>query len=141
MLSSKPSRLSSKPALSPRHHALSFAIFGVLMFLLIVLTSVDSFAACTPGELCNPLGDNVVDVRIVVGRVIKAILGISGVAALLMFVWGGFQWLISGGSPEKVKKGKETLTWAVIGLVVIFTAYILVSALIRTLTSGAIISV
>jgi len=78
------------------------------------------------------------DLRIVIGRVIRAALGLSGAIALLMFIWGGFQWLTSGGSPEKVKAGKNTLTWAAIGLVVIFTAYTLVATLITALTSGTI---
>ena len=76
------------------------------------------------------------DLRIVIGRVIRAALGLSGAIALCMFVYGGFQWLTSGGSPEKVKSGKSTLTWAVIGLVVIFTAYTLVATLITALTQG-----
>ncbi len=84
--------------------------------------------------LTNPLGTT--NINVVIGRIVKALLGISGAIALLMFVWGGFQWLISQGSPDKVKKGKDTLIWASIGLAVIFAAYTLVSAVIAALSSG-----
>ncbi len=86
--------------------------------------------------LDNPIGTS--DLRIVIGRVIKALLGLSGALALLMFVWGGFQWITSGGEKEKIDKGKRTLTWAVIGLFFIFISYTVVSALISAITAGAV---
>ncbi|MFC1787623.1 pilin [Patescibacteria group bacterium] len=104
----------------------------VLSFVLLIsaLIAPEALAAA----LDNPLGTS--DVRIVVGRVIQGILGLSGVIALLMFIYGGFQWLTSQGNDTKIKKGKDTLIWAVIGLVVIFTAYTLVRAVISAITTG-----
>jgi len=78
-------------------------------------------AAAAEAVLPDPLG--VTDVRVLVGRVIKAILGVSGMLALLMFVWGGLLWMTSQGEKEKIAKGQKTLAWAVIGLAVLFTAY------------------
>lgn len=85
--------------------------------------------------LYNPLGSP--DLRVVIGRIIKALLGLSGALALLMFIWGGFQFLLSQGDTGKIKKGKDTLIWASLGLVLIFTAYTLISALINALVSAA----
>lgn len=87
-------------------------------------------------ELTNPLATT--DVSTIIGRLIQALLGITGAIALLMFILGGFHWLISGGSPEKVKKGKDTLIWAVIGLAVIIGAYMLVSTIVTALESGTV---
>lgn len=67
-----------------------------------------------------------------IGRIIKAILGLVGALALAMFVYGGFTWLTSAGSPDKIKKGKDILIWATIGLIVIFTSYTLVDFLLRS---------
>ncbi|MBU0646450.1 pilin [Patescibacteria group bacterium] len=99
--------------------------------------------ACLPliafgAKLTNPLGEgpDAADFRVIIGRVIQFLLGLSGSLALLMFVWGGVQWMISGGVPDKIKKGKDTLIWATIGLVVIFTAYTLVSTLIKALANS-----
>ncbi|MFH1315054.1 MAG: pilin [Candidatus Uhrbacteria bacterium] len=85
-------------------------------------------------QLTNPLGD--VSIPVIIGRVISAALGLSGSAALLMFVYGGFLWLTSGGSKERIDKGKKTLVWAIIGIVVIFAAYVIVDNLILAITSG-----
>lgn len=54
------------------------------------------------------------------------ILGMVGSAALLMFIWGGFQWLTSQGEPAKVTEGKKIMTAAIIGLVIVFSSYIMV---------------
>lgn len=85
--------------------------------------------------LANPLGES--DLRVIIGNVIQSVLGLVGVIALVMFIWGGMQWMLSGGDSKKVQSGKDTLIWALIGLVVIFTAYTLVSTLIKTITSQA----
>lgn len=92
--------------------------------------------AATTASLQNPLGTT--DIRVFIGNIIKAALGLAGSIALLMFVWGGVQWLISGGKPEMIKKGKDTLIWATLGIVVIFTAYTLVNVLVKALASGQV---
>lgn len=58
-----------------------------------------------------------------IGIVIKALLGMTGSIALLMFIYGGFMWLTSGGDKGKIDTGKKTIIYSVLGIVVIFTAY------------------
>lgn len=74
-------------------------------------------------------------------NVAQFIFGISGSVALLMFIWGGFLWLSSTGSAEKVKQGQAVITGAVVGLIIIFGAYVgvqfIISALGVTMVSGA----
>lgn len=65
------------------------------------------------------------------GRVANAFLGIAGSVALLMFVFGGLTWITSGGSPEKIQKGKTTMLWAIIGIAFIFSSYAILSYLLR----------
>ncbi len=90
--------------------------------------------ANTPGCLCNPLGT--ADLPSLIGRVISAVLGIVGSIALLMFIYGGFLWLTSAGSTERITKGKNVLVWATIGLAIIFLSYTLVGFVIKGITSG-----
>lgn len=83
-------------------------------------------------DLPNPLAlsDKQISVPTILGNIIKGALGIVGSLALLMIVWGGFQWLVSMGNPEKVKSGLNTMLWAAIGLVLVFASYMLVSNLL-----------
>lgn len=54
------------------------------------------------------------------------LFGIVGALALLMFIYGGIMMVVSGGNPERVKKGTDILVTAVIGLIIVFGAYALI---------------
>ena len=54
------------------------------------------------------------------------ILGIVGSLALLMFVIGGFMFLISAGNSKTVDKGKSILISSVVGLVIVFCSYMII---------------
>lgn len=74
--------------------------------------------------------------QIFIGRIIDASLGVVGSLALLMFVYGGFTWMLAAGNSERVEKGKRILFWATVGLVVIFTSYIIVHFVIFELVGA-----
>jgi hypothetical protein len=69
-------------------------------------------------------------IRIAV-NVSKIILGLTGSLALLAFVYGGFVFLLSGGSAQNVEKGKGILKAAVIGLVIVFASYSIIQFVLR----------
>lgn len=54
------------------------------------------------------------------------ILGVSGSAALFMFVIGGVMWVFSGGSEQRVTRGKQLMIGAVVGLAIVFGAWLMV---------------
>ncbi len=68
------------------------------------------------------------------GRVIKTVLGLSGVVALIMFIYGGVMWMTAAGNEERLKKAKNTLVWSTIGLIGLFGSYTLVSFVINALS-------
>lgn len=105
---------------------------NVFSLLTIILLGLPLTVFAT--ELENPLGTT--DLRLVAGNIVKAVLALSGTAALVMFVWGGAQWILSEGSKEKIAKGQKTIVWAVLGLLFIFIAYALLYALLSALGSA-----
>lgn len=66
------------------------------------------------------------DFIVIAVAVSKWILGITGSLALLMFIYGGVMFLISSGSSEKVTQAKQIIIGAVIGLIIVFAAYIII---------------
>ncbi len=72
----------------------------------------------------------------VVGRVVSYLIGISGTIAFVIFVYGGILWLISAGRDDYIKKGQQAMVWAVIGLAVIFSSYIIIKFIVSLLGSG-----
>jgi hypothetical protein len=83
-------------------------------------------------QLVNPLGEN--DPRAVIANVINVVLGILGAISLLVFIYAGVSLMISGGVPEKVKKARNTLVWAIVGLALIFSSYGILNFIFQALT-------
>ncbi len=65
---------------------------------------------------------------------VNATFAILGAVALLFFVYGGIVLLTSGGSPERVKKGRDVLVGAVIGIMITFGASLLIKFVIGGVT-------
>ncbi|MBI1961229.1 MAG: hypothetical protein HYS45_00835 [Parcubacteria group bacterium] len=97
-------------------------LFFTMLGLLAPLSS--ALAAEPGGASLNPLG-NIPGPQELYGRLLRFLLGFVGVGALVFFIIGGIILLMSQGNPEKVKTGKDTLVWAIIGLFVAFTSYII----------------
>lgn len=120
-----------------------FFLFVIAVVVLApVLVLADKDCPQQPGEqvicLDNPLLDSngkpVTEASQLIGRIIKGALAVLGSLTLLMMVWGGFQWLTSAGNSERVEKGTKTMIWAIIGVVLIFSSYLLVDTLTTVLT-------
>lgn len=52
------------------------------------------------------------------------IIMLSGLAAFVMLVWGGFGWLTSVGNPSKISEAKERITSALLGLLIILASWL-----------------
>jgi hypothetical protein len=117
-------------------------VFQVLFFPLFSFAITDvstgeiKDTTTTPDvvRLDNPLGTEVNDVPTLIGKVISGVLSVVGSLALVMFIYGGFTWMLAAGNTEKVKKGRDILIWAALGLVIIFTSYAMVSYVITTIS-------
>ena len=73
----------------------------------------------------HPMGNTTLD--LIIGRVIATILGLLGTLSLAAFVYGGITWMTASGNDEKIKKAKSTIVYATFGLIVAFTAGILLA--------------
>ncbi len=65
-------------------------------------------------------------------NVSNIILGVVGALTLAMFIYGGLTLLLSGGSSEKVSKGKEIILGSVIGLLIVFGSYTIINFVVNT---------
>lgn len=80
--------------------------------------------------LDNPLHTE--DIGELIARFIRALSGIAGAMALLMFVVGGVMWMTAEGS-DRVSTAQTILKNASIGLILIFFAYSIVSLFLSVL--------
>ncbi|MDA2922689.1 Ig-like domain-containing protein [Patescibacteria group bacterium AH-259-L07] len=70
----------------------------------------------------------------VIGRIVKIILSILGLAAVIIIIAGGVVWMTSGGNPEKIDRAKKILSSGVIGLLIIISAYAIASFIVEQFT-------
>lgn len=53
------------------------------------------------------------------------IVGISGFAAFVMIVWGGVQWLGSGGNPTAISDARDRIKSALLGLLLVLASFLI----------------
>lgn len=66
-------------------------------------------------------------------KVSQYILGLVGSLSLLMFIYGGVMFLISGGSADSIGKAKKILIAAVIGLCIVFASYLIIKTVLKAM--------
>lgn len=74
-------------------------------------------------DVVGTSGLSSVELPSLIGSIIYTFLGLLGVIFLILVIYAGFLWMTAGGAEDKVKKAKTYLINAVIGLVLILTAY------------------
>lgn len=67
----------------------------------------------------------------ILSDVLQLVTILVGVASVIMIIVGGFQYITSAGDPSKVNSAKNTILYAVIGIVVVLFAQALVLFVIR----------
>lgn len=85
----------------------------------------------TPPEIPNPL--IAFEPTSVFANVINTLLLWAGAIALLFIIIGGFRFIISMGNAEGVEKARNTVLYAILGLILIFLAYLIVGYLLGDL--------
>jgi amino acid transporter len=73
------------------------------------------------------------DVRFTVGRIINVALSLLGTITVVIILYAGFEWMTAGGSEDKVEQAKKRITYAVIGLAIIMSAYAISSFVVSNL--------
>ncbi len=67
---------------------------------------------------------------------ISTFLGLLGIIFLVLIIYAGYNWMTAGGDEEKVTIAKNTLTRAVIGLIIIVAAYSITYFVFTNLPGG-----
>jgi hypothetical protein len=64
----------------------------------------------------NNIGD-------LVNRIMTFLIPIAGIILFLVIIWGGYDFMMSGGAPEKVKSGRAKITTGIIGFILLVLSY------------------
>lgn len=116
----------------------AFAMLSGALFMVPATYATDPF--CDPKrkdvigeEAWNALGCNAetdpksTDLVGDVTTILEVIIGALGIVAVVLVIMGGVTYMTSAGDAGKVKKGKDTILYALIGLVICALAFAIVN--------------
>ena len=72
-----------------------------------------------------------------VQNVISSFLGLVALIAVIMAIYGGFLILTGGANEENVAKGRKTLLYAIVGIIVIFLSWSIISLVFNALDGAS----
>ena len=121
---------------------LFFIILNLLLLLPNILLAVPSCPTGT-GDVCLNLkyptfGTFSLNTHQSLSQIIAwfyyFIIGISGFAAFIMLVWGGFQYLSSAGNPTQISDARDRIQKALLGLLLILISWLILQVINPDLT-------
>lgn len=65
-----------------------------------------------------------VDLEPIFGNVVSLALGIGGLLLFIMIIMGGIRLISAGGDAKAAEGAKNTVTWAIYGVVILALAYL-----------------
>lgn len=68
----------------------------------------------------------------VVVQIVNPIIMLLAAGALIVFMWGVFEFIKGAGDEQKREEGRSAIMWGMIGLVIIFGAYGLINLVLGT---------
>lgn len=74
----------------------------------------------------------------VVVQIINPIILLLAATAFVVFLWGGFEFVMHAGEEAKRKEGKDAILWGIVGLVIIFGAYGIINLALGTFSIAPI---
>ncbi len=61
----------------------------------------------------------------IIGAVTKFMIPIGAVILLFVLIWGGYDFMLSQGSPDKIKSARAKIVTGIIGLILMVFAFII----------------
>lgn len=62
-------------------------------------------------------------------NIISILAPVAGIAFFIMLLIGGFQFVTSGGDPKAAGQARTTLTYAIIGVILVVAAWLIIQAI------------
>lgn len=110
----------------------------ILGFFSPLFFAVPAFAATVADPLdkrINIKGDLVPTIEIadLIRAIINLLFVVAVVVGILFLVYGGIRWIISGGDKSAVETARNTIVAAIVGLVIVFLAYFILTVVFKFL--------
>lgn len=119
--------------------ALALTVFSFSFIPATTHAATDICSQDVPQEVKDANGcggGSAANLEEVIVNIISGIVGALALVAVIFIVVGGINYMTSQGDPGKVKKAKDTILYAVIGLVIAVLAFAIVNFVIRNIINN-----
>jgi hypothetical protein len=90
-----------------------------------------------PTDQCAATSSDATDqINNIVHTIVNLLSAVVGIVAVIMIIVGSFRYITSGGNDTSVTSAKNTILYAIIGLVVVALAQVIVRFTLSKLTNG-----
>ena len=103
------------------------AIFAAVAFLTPVPVSANAIDEACVADPTSPICADSTSVNDIVMIVVNTLLFVIGIISVIMIIIGGIMYATSSGDSGQITKAKNTILYAVIGLVIAFLAFAVVN--------------
>ena len=114
----------------------AFAGLAIVMGATIIMNTIRIALSANFSANCAT-SNCVANPGLMVTSVIQWVVGVIGFVAAIFVVYGGITYIISSGDPGKVKKAKDIILYAVIGLVIVALAEIITAFVSNTINNAS----
>ena len=85
---------------------------------------------------CSTSGTQLPEFASVITSIINGVLAVLGLLAVIFIIVGGINYMTSAGATQKIEKGKRTILYACIGLIICVLSYAVVNFVIKNIIGG-----
>lgn len=78
------------------------------------------------------------DIGELINKALRFVMVIAALLVFLYLIWGGIEWITSGGDKGKTESARNKITAAVIGLIVVAASYAILQLALTFLGVGGI---
>lgn len=76
------------------------------------------------------------DVGILINKALNFVMVLGALLVFMYLIWGGIEWITSGGDKGKTEAARNKITAAVLGLIVLAAAWAILGLVLKFLGAG-----
>lgn len=104
-------------------------LISILFTIPGIAHAAQPWGNCTTTTVNGQVYNDVATIQCLVPlfrNAVIAVVELAGVVLFIMLIVGGFSFITSGGNPKQLEQARNTLTYAIIGLIVVVAAFLII---------------
>ena len=113
------------------------AILALFLIPLSVLGASDKYGIKTTAQQAELVTTGPEQLPVLIGQILGTGLSLVGVLFFALMLYGGLTWMLARGNTEQETKALNTITAAIIGIVIVLASYAITSFVFKSIGPGS----